>query len=621
MTKRRIIRNTNKSLNLYAEGGQSWGKLSSTKLSNAFKGDNLGGTLGTIGGAASTMLGSALSSAQLADTSGLEADIKNKQTYKVGANNNQSLMDEWSAYSPMNNVSWRDIRGQNGAQGVVGALGSAGAGFAAGATIGGPIGGIIGGVVGLGSSLIGTLSGNAAAKKKARNFNNQINTANARNLVGLQDKASYIDTQNDLNLMSNYYKSGGYLYENGGNLNTLIPNKGQHGGDFSNGVTIINNGDTHENNPNQGVMIGVDPNGVPNLVEEGEVIYNNYVFSNRLSPNKKDLIKLNLPEVMTSYSFAKLAEKESKESEERPNDPISKNGLRASLDKLQILQETQKMKKNKTSRNNMFAKGGDLVNEFTNPLYKMQQFEAKVKANSNTPQINKDIPTKSSNLDKLLRYSPIIGSGLATLSDMAGLTNKPDYSNAERIERAANSISKSSPNQISDYLTYTPLDRNYMLNKLEASAGAARRAIENTSGGNRATATAGILAADYNTQSQMGDLFRNAAEYNQNLKAKVKDFNRQTNMFNIESGLKADSLNAQIDGMKLKSIMQSAGMREQIDVLSSQSRSANLNTFLENLGSLGQEKSLINIINSNPALKYMLDENYKTKYKTGKNGK
>ena len=204
---------------------------------------------------------------------------------------------------------------------------------------------------------------------------------------------------------------------------------------------------------------------------------------------------------------------------------------------------------------------------------------------------------------------------------MAGLTNKPDYSNAERIERTANSISKSSPNQISDYLTYTPLDRNYMLNKLEASAGAARRAIENTSGGNRATATAGILAADYNTQSQMGDLFRNAAEYNQNLKAKVKDFNRQTNMFNIESGLKADSLNAQIDGMKLKSIMQSAGMREQIDVLSSQSRSANLNTFLENLGSLGQEKSLINIINSNPALKYMLDENYKTKYKTGKNGK
>lgn len=105
------------------------GKKSSLALSNAFKSDNLGGTLGAISGAAGSMLGSALSSAQLADTSGVESQIKEKQTYKVGANSNEALMNEWSAYSPMNNVSWRDVRGNNGASSIIGGLGSAGAGL------------------------------------------------------------------------------------------------------------------------------------------------------------------------------------------------------------------------------------------------------------------------------------------------------------------------------------------------------------------------------------------------------------------------------------------------------------------------------------------------------------
>lgn len=32
--------------------------------------------------------------------------------------------------------------------------------------------------------------------------------------------------------------------------------------------------------------MGVDPEGTPNLVEEGEVIFNDYVFSNRLKVPK-----------------------------------------------------------------------------------------------------------------------------------------------------------------------------------------------------------------------------------------------------------------------------------------------------------------------------------------------
>ena len=636
MTNKKIKRNTNKVLNFYADGG--WGKKSSLALSNAFKGDNLGGTLGAVSGAAGSMLGSALSSAQLADTSGVESQIKEKQTYKVGANSNEALMNEWSSYSPMNNVSWRDVRGGSTGQRIGNTIGAAGSGAAAGASVGGPIGAIVGGVVGLGSSIGGWISGDSKAKKKARNLNNQINAANARNLAGLQDKAGYIDMQNDLNLMSNYYGEGG-------NLNANISNIGQHGGNFSNGVVIINNGGTHEENPNDGIMIGKDTKGIPNMVEEGEVVFGDYVFSNRLSPTKKALKSLNLPENYTQYSFAKLAEKHSKESEERPNDPISKNGLKASLTSLRDLQEFEKaMKENKNknknlNNKNLFAFGGDEYGINDLPYTPFNEFDVLEqnylktkfgipsqiqetdKTNPKSGTSGSEQPQSTNRLNSLLRTAPIIGSGIGVLTDLAGITNKPDYSNAEMIERSANNIQKISPTRLSSYLSYKPLDRNYLLNKLQAQAGASRRAIENQSGGNRAAAMAGLLASDYNTQAQLGDIFRNAEEYNQNLKMKVMDYNRQTDIFNTEAGLKADSINTNIDELRLKAIMQSAGIRANTDAMASAGKSANLSNFFENLGELGTEKVRLKSINDNSAMIYSRDEEGNILYKKAEEDK
>ena len=79
------------------------------------------------------------------------------------------------------------------------------------------------------------------------------------------------------------------------------PNKNAFGGDlqsngatWDNGFTYIGNGGSHEENPYDGVQIGVDPQGVPNLVEEGEVLWNDFVFSRRINmPNKdRKLFKL-----------------------------------------------------------------------------------------------------------------------------------------------------------------------------------------------------------------------------------------------------------------------------------------------------------------------------------------
>jgi hypothetical protein len=56
---------------------------------------------------------------------------------------------------------------------------------------------------------------------------------------------------------------------------------------FDNGVRVIKEGGTHEENPNQGVPQGIAPDGLPNLVEEGEVIYNDFVYSDRLKLTKE----------------------------------------------------------------------------------------------------------------------------------------------------------------------------------------------------------------------------------------------------------------------------------------------------------------------------------------------
>ena len=79
----------------------------------------------------------------------------------------------------------------------------------------------------------------------------------------------YIGTPADSTQWINEYKEMKNKKADGGNL-------------FTNGVTTIGNGGTHESNPYEGVQMGVDPQGIPNLVEEGEVIYDDYVFSNRI---------------------------------------------------------------------------------------------------------------------------------------------------------------------------------------------------------------------------------------------------------------------------------------------------------------------------------------------------
>ena len=119
----------------------------------------------------------------------------------------------------------------------------------------------------------------------------------------------------------------------------------------------INTGDTHENNPYEGVPMGVDPQGTPNLVEEGETIYNDYVFSDRLKVPKQKIKKgqtkftqeekiLHKYEGKTYADAAKKAEKDSG-VDERPNDNIAKRGFETILEILAQSQEQQRAEEDK----------------------------------------------------------------------------------------------------------------------------------------------------------------------------------------------------------------------------------------------------------------------------------
>lgn len=115
-----------------------------------------------------------------------------------------------------------------------------------------------------------------------------------------------------------------------------------NGADWSTGLGHIAAGGTHEENPYEGVPMGIAPDGQPNLVEEGETVYNDYVFSNRLKPTKEVLRKFHLSTKNTKLTYADVSKKLEKEALERPNDPLSQAALKKLLDQLAECQEQQR---------------------------------------------------------------------------------------------------------------------------------------------------------------------------------------------------------------------------------------------------------------------------------------
>lgn len=584
------------------------------------------------------------------------------------------------------------------------------------------------------------------AKRKYRELKNQQAAARNRTLAAYSGAATAADTQADLNMLSNYAAYGGQLdsnkYADGGSIyikpskrgtftaaakkhgksvqgfaSQVLANKENyspamvkkanfarnaakwhhafggdlltHGAEWDNGLRVIGNGGTHEENPMEGVPMGMDAEGTPNLVEQGEVIFNDYVFSNRMFADGGLLESFNLPKSYNGYSFAAIAEKLGEESKERPNDPISKRGLLSSMSRLQQAQETVRQQSQEGQEGIQYAHGGRMGTLFdglgqypnhllviddnsvpegtmfdpisnryiftgyqdsdTNPLNfgsgitpsgewaEEPKYMARATAKragydvgSSLDDYNKNpikIPEKKksavsrflSNLDTTdLRYAPIVGAAIGLGQN---LFSRPDYTSADTILEAANQAGNYTPigyTPIGNYLQYRPFDRNFYLNKLNAQAGATRRAIMNTTSPSR---NAALLAADYNAQGRFGDLARQAEEYNLAQRQAVETFNRGTNQANAEMGLKAAMANQEAAlkarSSRLSGVAQAMAVRDAVDARRGASMSANLTNFFNSLGDIGREEYSRNMIMSNPALYYSIDNKGNVTYKNG----
>ena len=494
-----------------------------------------------------------------------------------------------------------------------------------------------------------------------------------------------------------------------------------HGADWNTGLNYVGNGGSHEENPYEGVPIGIAPDGQPNLVEEGEVIWNNdYVFSKRLKVPKAVRRKYKLGG-LKPLSFADAVMKVNKDVEERPNDPIALRGRDAILGALAEVQDVQRAKKEAKQQQQeaalmqemqpmqpmVAANGGHLFADGTEyypflqdpreqyflsgldiPSVDLRTREQRAAERWNTrylgvpllgptteykpnvetinpaagwigfdgegnpigadnrvirsslvngvldysptvsiPDTEKGLnptinPVISKNNDRnttdwvsRLRYIPAVGAGIGVLSDLFGWTNKPDYTQADAIARAARGIGTVSASPIGDYLQYRPMDRMFALNMLNANAGGSRRALLNSAGANRGTAAASILASDYNTLNNIGNLWRQAEEYNAQQLEKSKTFNRATNMFNSELDLKAQQANLGRDEVVMRGLQAAAAMRDTIDQRVGAAKSANLTNLFQSLGDIGWEAFNRNMINTNRALYYGIDSDGHIKYK------
>lgn len=635
--------------------------------------------------------------------------------------------------------------------------------------------------------------GGIMIKKENRGkFTESANRAN----MGVQEYARHIlankeDYSPTLIKRANFARNAAKWNAFGGDLNT-------YGGTYNGGLEYIDNGGTHEQNPFNGVPMGTDRNGTPNLVEEGETIWNDYVFSNRLKVPETLTDKYKLSKDIT---FAEASKKLGKEIEEIPNDPISKRTFNSFMQDLQQSQEEVKAKKelakakrqfNKLSPqeqlgilngtpvqgdNTMLSNPNEIVSnepqqfddggwmfdnmwegapEYQNsylkgniPYYQgkvsskgysvkdiedtdnyknftkyaltlpdshnywqtlsnktgkdvtylknnyerlrndgklgwvhrtpkfnnistqadtpftiyqpldalgnqkpfnmlspygmgysandIVPFSDRMDANGNTiidlknkEFISTDTKKKTNNkednglLPTWMRYAPIVGSAIGAASS---LLSKPDESSADAILTAAREAGQYTPisfNPIGDYIQYNPFDRDYYINKLNAESGAARRAIINQASGNRGNAMAGILAADYNAQNQLGALARQAEEYNLAQRQKVAEFNRGTNMFNTEGMFKADAANQaakmQVRNTLLQGTMQAERLRQAARQQLAAERSANLTNLFNNIGNIGRENMNFNILNTSAAFPWAMTNRGESKYKSRKRG-
>lgn len=399
---------------------------------------------------------------------------------------------------------------------------------------------------------------------------------------------------------------------------------GGYGAEFTNGLVTIDEGGSHEENPLGGVPMGVGPDGIPNTVQEGEAKFGNYIFSNDINIDKKDAKAIGLKGGKQTY--AKAAKRLSKESEERPNDTISKDTHKDFMNFLTASQEAKKERQAGYSNGvRTFDKGGytplgslatnnaitalaptidpasvaavgfNMGNKYTNLK---SSVGTTTTTNSDTPIL----PTQS-------RYAGAMLTGVQALTDAVGWTNKADYT-------APNTLIAAARNRRTPVISFTPVtqkmgpmfvDTRTQANAINSAAGANNRALRN-SGLNKGQLAGALIASGYNQTNALGKALMDAQMQQYALDEKRLTFNRATDQYNSEGARAVASANASnrmtTDSAYMNSLYQALAMMEAERNAVDTAKSTNLNAFATNLQNIGTENFRFNAANTNPAYYY-----------------
>ena len=351
-------------------------------------------------------------------------------------------------------------------------------------------------------------------------------------------------------------------------------------------------------------------------------------------------------------TFAEAFKAAQKESEERPNDPISKNGLENSAAILAVAQETLKQQEEDKNMRKK-AKGGHLfafgipdnyptsyipdntstdnkeylnsknnydpdilekyieaVNGETDYASGMERVASNTAVANNrtvtngatTTATTTPNPSTKENTSDERRFSPLryfstLANAGAVLSDAMGGTNKPtvfDDIKGPALIRAP---------RLGNYIAPMYLDTRYEANVLGQQANATRNALMQGTSPSRA---ANILAADAIAQSKLGELMRNAELANYDLAVKRAEFNRGTDQANAQMALTAAMENARNRMTNAEARLRQSKMNDDAQTLAWAARGQNAKALAESISNIGREKDAIDyrdmFINMGPTL-------------------
>lgn len=523
-------------------------------------------------------------------------------------------------------------------------------GFKAGASLGssvgsifGPLGSLIGGAAGsiIGGGIGMSQKSDAYSRAASKNFQN--------NFLNMQ-------TENHINNAYNNVATNQWL-------NTMKQNSFDFGGPLA-GITNYAEytaGGTHETNPLGGILAGFGANGLPNKVEEGEVKYKDYVFSNRLKPSKEfqKYYKLKGAE-----SFADIFKAYMKQASETQDDPITKKGMDRFARALAAEQEKVKEEQQQLEQQQLEQQQGEeqalaqaqaqAAQQQAMEQQAMEQQMAESQGAYQNPYSSSQVPTdemfafgespspadyptynsyaeggglwqswvntakdrlnkikdswskmgsRDNDFDPIndgarLSYSTLLPQAVSLIDTLA---TQPDYSAADQIAKARRELNYSTPETLSDRMDYTPVDSNRYLSSLRNNDATVKSHLRNIAGPNKLAATASLLGSNRDMVASLGELMPQIENINEARRNQALQFNANINARNAAARMQADAQNRAIDQARYNATLQEIAAKEAEDKLNATQKNAALTNWIDTIRNLGRELS------DAERLKYLLD--------------